>query len=124
MSTSDAEEDSLPFPPRVRTSPPSSAANSVSSADRAVAEPPPEGECGCRTPTSTENRIQPELACPPPPRKPKRTATRKRPRTDNLLQEVSREEIEAFFLSFEFAPPKSSGSSEFRSVAKKTSPCK
>ncbi|KAK4766183.1 hypothetical protein SAY87_007825 [Trapa incisa] len=123
MSPSDAK-DSVPFLPRVRTSPPSSATNSVSSADRAVTEPPPEGECGCRTPTSTENRIQPELACPPPPRKPKRTATRKRPRTDDLLQEVSREDIEAFFRSFESAPPKSSGSGEFCSVAKKTCPCK
>ncbi|KAK4750259.1 hypothetical protein SAY87_027708 [Trapa incisa] len=122
MSTTDPE-GSLPFPPIIRTHPASSSSDSVSSADRVVAEPPPECEDGCRTPTSPENRIHPELACPPPPRKPRRTSTRKRPRTDELLEEVSREEIEAFFRSLE-PPPKSSGSGEFRSMAKRTCPCK
>ncbi|OWM70262.1 uncharacterized protein LOC116194141 [Punica granatum] len=124
----DRDDSSLPSLPRIRAPPPSSSSSSAaavnssscSSADRA----PPDGDEGCRTPTSSEHRIAPALTCPPAPRKPRRTATRKRARpseAEELLRKVSQEEIEAFFLSCE---PKTAGAGVFRVAAKRTCSCK
>ncbi|KAI3434332.1 uncharacterized protein J3R85_006593 [Psidium guajava] len=58
-------------------------------------------ESECRTPTSSEHRIQAAATCPPAPRKPRATPSRKR--SHGIFDAVNRDEVEGFFRSCELA---------------------
>ncbi|KAL3718920.1 hypothetical protein ACJRO7_003949 [Eucalyptus globulus] len=55
----------------------------------------------CRTPTSSEHRIQAAETCPPAPRKPRAAPSRKR--RHEFFDVANRDEVEGFFRSCELA---------------------
>ncbi|XP_030474206.1 cyclin-dependent protein kinase inhibitor SMR1-like [Syzygium oleosum] len=61
----------------------------------------PSDDSECRTPTSSEHRIQAAASCPPAPRKPRAVPSRKRRR--EFFDTANREEVEGFFRSCELA---------------------